>query len=122
MKNTIIKILRGVAIVFMSLTVLMTLLGGVGTTCVAWNADKYGKVYAMFVPYMPTYQNFVYLSVAAAMVGGIVTYALVRREKWAYLGALITLLACLIIPAAIAGKAIMTSFLIDLITLALMAF
>jgi len=95
MKNTVIKILRGIAIALLGLAVVMTLLGGVGTTCVAWNADKYGKPFAMFVPYKPVYQNLVYLSVAVAMVGGIVTYALLRREKWAYVGALITLVACL---------------------------
>ena len=95
MKNTVIKILRGIATALLGLAVVMTLLGGVGTTCVAWNADKYGEKYAMFVPYKPVYQNLVYLSVAVAIVGGIVTYAVLRHEKWAYVGTLITLVACL---------------------------
>jgi len=95
MKNTVIKILRGVAIALLGLAVVMTLLGGIGTTCVAWNAEKYGPKYANFVPYKPVYQNLVYLSIAVAIVGGIVTYALLRREKWAYAGALVTLVGCL---------------------------
>ncbi len=95
MKNLLIKIVRGIAVVLLALTTVMTLLGGVGTTCVAWNADKYGKAFEIFVPYMGEYQILVYASVAMGVAASIVTYALVRREKWAYMGALVVLLACL---------------------------
>ncbi len=95
MKDLLIRIMRGIAIVLLALSTAMTLLGGVGTTCVAWNADKYGKAFEMFVPYMGEYQILVYASVAVGVAASIVTYALLRREKWAYIGALVTLLGCL---------------------------
>lgn len=85
------KVLRVAAIVLMGLTSVFTLLGGVGTSCVAWSANQYGKAFAMFVPYMPVYQILVYVSLIAAMVGIVATYALVRGDKWAYAGAIAAL-------------------------------
>ena len=49
------KALRGVAITLMGLTLVFTLLGGVGTTCVALGAEKYDSM-ALLVPYKPLYQ------------------------------------------------------------------
>ena len=79
----------------MGLTAAFTLLGGAGTICVAWNADQYGPAFAAFVPNMPMYQMFVYVNVLLAMVGIVVTYALTRGYRWAYTGALVTLLLIL---------------------------
>ena len=93
MKNKLGAILRGVLIVLMSATTVMTLLGAVGTACIAWNADKYGAAFAFYVPYMPTYQTFVYIKLVVALVGTMVTYALLRGDRWFYVGALATLLA-----------------------------
>ena len=91
------KVLRILAVVAMGLASVFNLLGGVGTSCIAWNADKYGKAFAVFVPYMTIYQIFVYLSVLVGVAGIIVTYALVRRDKWAYWGGVITMVAGLVI-------------------------
>ncbi len=43
-------ILRIIAIILVGLTAAFTLLGEAGTTCVAFNADKYGRAFALFVP------------------------------------------------------------------------
>ncbi len=91
MKNRLGAILRGVLVVLMSATTVMTLLGAVGTACIAWNADKYGAAFKWIVPYMPTYQMLVYISLAAGVVAAIVAYAIARGDKWFYIGALLTL-------------------------------
>ena len=89
--------LKILAIVAMGLTSLFTLLGGLGTACIAWNADMYGGRFAVFVPTMLLYQVFVYICLLVGMAGAVVTYALLRGDKWAYKGALITLLIGLIV-------------------------
>jgi len=92
MKSKTGMVLRIVAIVLMGMATVFTLLGGVGTACIAWNAPMYGPAFAAFVPFMPVYQNFVYVGVFAALAGAIVVYALVRGDKWAYWGAVGTLI------------------------------
>jgi hypothetical protein len=92
-------ILRIIAIILVGLTAAFTLLGGVGTTCVAFNAEKYGRAFATFVPYKPTYQIFVYVSLAAGIAGLAAAFAMVRGYKWAYWGALITVLVSLVVAA-----------------------
>ncbi len=94
------KVLRLIAIVLMGLTAVFTLLGAVGTSCIAWNANLYGKAFAMYVPYMPVYQILVYTKLVIAVIGILATYALLRTEKWAYSGALIALV-CGLANAAI---------------------
>jgi hypothetical protein len=87
------NILRILAIVLVAATAVFTLLGGVGTTCVAFNADQYGKAFAAFIPYAPTYQMFVYTSVLAGLVGLAATVAMVRGYSWAYWGAVVAAVA-----------------------------
>ncbi len=91
MKNRLGAVLRGVLVVLMSATTVMTLLGAVGTACIAWNGDKYGPAFKWIVPYMPTYQVLVYISLVAGVVAAIVAYAIARGDKWFYIGALLTL-------------------------------
>jgi len=92
-------ILRIIAIILVGLTAAFTLLGGIGTTCVAFNAEKYGRAFAMFVSYKPTYQLFVYVSLAAGIAGLVAAFAMVRGYKWAYWGALIIVLVSLVVAA-----------------------
>jgi len=92
MKSRTGMVLRIVAIVLMGMATVFTLLGGVGTACVAWNAPMYGPGFAAFVPFMPVYQNFVYVGVFTALIGAIVVYALVKGDRWAYWGAVGTLI------------------------------
>ena len=83
---------RIILVVAMGLATTMTLLGAVGTACVAWNGQFYGAAYKWIVPYMPTYQNFVYVSLVAGVAMTLVCYAIARGDKWFYIGGLITLL------------------------------
>ncbi len=91
MTKILAKILRVVSIVLMGLTAVLTLLGGVGTVCVAWAAEKWASLAAL-VPYKPVYQVATIITLIAALAGIRVTYGLLRGEKWSYVGALVTLL------------------------------
>ena len=108
MKNRLGSILRGVLVVLMGATTVMTLLGAVGTACLAWNGDKYGPAFKWIVPYMPNYQTVVYISLAAGVAAAIVSYAIARGDRWFYVGGLITLLVA---GGAVAYQMYMTSTL-----------
>jgi len=86
------KLVRRIAIIIFGLAVVFTLLGGLGTTCVAFNAEKYGKAFEKFISYKGEYQMMVYVSIVTALVGIVATWALVKGKKWAYLLALIVLI------------------------------
>lgn len=93
MNNKLGLVLKIVLALLAGATTVMTLLGAVGTACLAWNGDKYPKVaFGWIVPLMPTFQMLVYVSLAAGIALAIVTYALVRGDKWFYLGGLIFLI------------------------------
>jgi hypothetical protein len=76
----------------MGLTVVFTLLGGIGTTCVAFGAENYDSM-ASLVPYKLLYQAFVMISVAIGVWGIPVIVALVRGSPVAYRNALLNLVA-----------------------------
>jgi hypothetical protein len=80
------KILRATAVIAAAMAAAFTLIGGAGTSCVAWNADTYGRAFAAFVPYMPVYQLFVYINAVTGIVGLWLTYRLVRGGNRAYAG------------------------------------
>lgn len=111
MKNRLGASIRTVLIVLMAATAAMTLLGAVGTACLAWNGDKYGPAFRWIVPYMTHYQILVYVSLVAGIAAAIVAYATARGDKWFYAGALITLV---IAGGAAAYQMYMTSTLRDI--------
>ncbi|MBN1249811.1 MAG: hypothetical protein JXC32_19265 [Anaerolineae bacterium] len=84
------KLGRIIALVLMGLTVFFTLMGGIGTTCVALGAEKYDSM-AGLVPYKPLYQLIVVLSIAVGIWGIPVMIALVRGGNHAHRNALIVL-------------------------------
>ena len=84
--------LRGIATALMGLTVVFTLLGGIGTTCVAFGAEKYPSMVPL-VPYKLLYQAFVVISIAIGVWGIPVIVALVRGSPVAYRNALLNLIA-----------------------------
>jgi hypothetical protein len=61
-------ILRYVAIVLMSLTAAFTVLSGVGTTCVALAAEKFGSM-SVLAPYKWLYMLFVIFTLAVGILG-----------------------------------------------------
>jgi hypothetical protein len=83
--------LRGLSFVLLGLTVLITLLGAIGTTCVAFGAEKWGPRMAALIPVKPVFQLLVVLSLAAGILGLIGTIGLGRRRGGAYRLALIFL-------------------------------
>lgn len=111
MRNKLGTFLRGMLLVLMAATTAMTLLGAVGTACLAFNGNLYGPAFKWIVPYMPTYQNFVYISLAAGVAATLVCYAIARGDRWFYLGGLITLLVA---GGAVAVQMYYTSYLRDI--------
>jgi hypothetical protein len=93
------KTLRTIAIILMGLTSVFTILGAVGMVCISWNADKFGKAFEMYVPFLPIYQNLVYVKIIAGIAGVVATYALIRGDRWAYWGSVIILVIGLVSAA-----------------------
>mgnify|MGYP001817369720 CR=1 FL=1 len=87
-----LRVLRGIAVALMGLVVVFTLLGGIGTTCVAFGAENYDSM-ASLVPYKPLYQALVVISVAIGIWGIPVTVSLVRGSRVAYRNTLLNLVA-----------------------------
>lgn len=77
------RFLRVLGIVLLSLAVLMTLLGGIGTTCVAFSAEKFGPRMAPLIPVKPIFQVLVVVSIAAGIWGLFATIRLARRQTGA---------------------------------------
>jgi hypothetical protein len=82
------KVLRILALILVGGTAAFTLLGGIGTTCVAFNAEQYGKAFAAFIPYKSIYQAFVVTSILAGLIGIAATVAMLRGYRWAYWAAI----------------------------------
>jgi nicotinamide riboside transporter PnuC len=83
---------RKIAIAIFGLAVAFTLLGGLGNTCVAFNAEKYGKAFEKFISYKSEYQMMVYIGVVTALVGIVALWGMVKGKKWAFLLGLFVLL------------------------------
>lgn len=70
--------LRVIAIILVALAAAFTLLGGAGTSCVAFAAENFGPSMAKLVPVKTIFQVLVVVSLAAGIYG---TRALVRLVK-----------------------------------------
>ena len=75
------KTLRFVGIVLMALTGGFTLLGGVGTTCVALNPTGFGESMAKLAPLQWLYILFVLAGVALGVMGIRATIQLIRGTR-----------------------------------------
>lgn len=91
--------LRIITIIFLSLTAAMTLLGAIGTTCVAFNAEQYGPKMAALVPVKPIFQLLVFVSLAAGLFGVYSIVRLARGRQNSYTHVLIFLLVGLVASA-----------------------
>ena len=90
------KILRIIGIILLGVTAVITLLGGIGTTCVALNAANYEGMEAI-APYQWLYIFYVLSGIVIGVLGIWVAVALVKGKADAYRNALIVLLAGLLI-------------------------
>lgn len=95
-KPVLTRILRGIAIALFALTAVFTLLGGFGTSCVAFKAENFGPRMAALIPVKPIFQVLVVISIAAAIFGIYTTVMLIRSKKNGYTYSLIFLLVGLI--------------------------
>ena len=76
---------RRIAIALLGLAVVFTLLGGIGTTCVAFNAEQFGKAFEKFIGYKVEYQMMVYISIVTALVGIVVDLGDGQGQEWSYI-------------------------------------
>jgi len=96
MKTSPSRLPRMIIFVLLSLTAAMTLLGGIGTTCVAFNAENFGPRMAPLIPVKPIFQALVFVSIAAGAYGVYSIVLLARSKPGAYRAVLIFLLAGLV--------------------------
>ncbi len=90
------KALRFIGILFMGITAAVTLLGGVGTTCVALDATKYESMKAI-ANFQWLYIAYVVIGVALGVLGIRATIQLIRAKKGAEKSALLILSSGVII-------------------------
>ncbi len=91
------KFLRVVGIIFMSLATLFNLMGGIGSSCIAFFAEKYGADYAAIVPYKWLYQLLVVLTTAAAIYGIYALVQLIKGSKHAWRDTILALVVVLVL-------------------------
>ena len=91
------KVLRYVGIVLMGLTAGFTLLGGAGTSCVAFNPTGFSESMALLAPVQWLYILFVLVGVALGVLGIRATVMLVKGPEKAYRYALVVLLAGVVV-------------------------
>jgi hypothetical protein len=93
------KALRIAAIILFGLTVVFSLLAGIGTSCVALGAEKYASMRTL-VPFKFLYLIFVVLTIAASLYGIRALIGLVKNRPAAFKEALWALFACLALAVA----------------------
>ncbi len=86
------KFLRFTGILFMGISAAVTLLGGVGTTCVALDATKYDSMKAI-ANYQWLYVAYVVIGVALGVLGIWATIQLIKAKKGAEKSSLLILAA-----------------------------
>lgn len=91
MKKDITSTVKGILIAVLAVVAIFTLTGGIGTTCVAWNAANLGPIFKPMAAYSTFYQSMVVVNILVGLALFLITYALVRSEKWAYNAAVVTL-------------------------------
>jgi hypothetical protein len=91
------KVLRMIGIILMGLTAVFTIMGGVGTTCVALNPTGYDGKFAGIASYQWLYFLFVVVTLAFGVMGVRATLLLIRNRRNAYRYSVIALLGGTII-------------------------
>ena len=87
------KFLRFIGIVLMALTGGVTLIGGIGTSCVAINPAGFGESFAPIAPFQWLYILFVIVGAAIGAWGIWATVKLVKGTSDAYKMSLLALIA-----------------------------
>lgn len=84
-------LVRGVAVILMSLVTVFHIIGGIGAICVSFGGPDYPPAKA-FLPYQHIYQPITILVLILGFVFVIVTYAMFRGEPWANWTAIILMI------------------------------
>jgi hypothetical protein len=87
------KFLRFVGIVLMGLTAGFTLLGGAGTSCVAFNPTGFSESMALLAPFQWLYILFVVVGIALGVLGIRATVMLIKGMDQSYRDSLLVLAA-----------------------------
>ena len=93
------KFLRFVGIVLMGLTAGFTLLGGAGTSCVAFNPTGFSENMALLAPFQWLYILFVLTGVALGILGIRATVMLIKGKDKSYRDAMVVLIAGAVVGA-----------------------
>ena len=97
-KNSFIaRALRFLGILLMALTGGFTLLGGIGTSCVAFNPKGFGESMAKLAPMQWLYILFVLTGIALGVLGIRATVLLVKGRERSYENALTILIASVLV-------------------------
>ena len=91
------KILRILGIIFMGITAIFTLMAGIGTTCVAFAAEKFSASMALIAPYKWLYILFVVFTSAIGVMMIRATIMIIKSKDKAYRYALFTLILGIVI-------------------------
>jgi hypothetical protein len=86
------KLLRLMGIVLMGLTAVFTLMGGIGTTCVALNPTGFSGSFSGIAPFQWLYILFVIVTTAFGVMGIRAVVLLIRNRPNAYRYSLIALI------------------------------
>lgn len=86
------KVLRLIGIVLMGLTAVFTLMGGVGTSCVAINPTGFGGSFNGIAPFQWLYILFVVVTFAFGVMGARAVLLLIRNRANSYCYSVIALI------------------------------
>lgn len=85
------KVLRTAGIVLMGLTAAFTMMGGIGTSCVAISPTGFGGTFSGIAPFQWLYILFVVVTFAFGVMGARAVFLLIKARSNAYRYALIAL-------------------------------
>ncbi len=91
------KFLRFIGILFMGLTAVVTVLAGVGTSCVAFAPTNWGESMAKIAPMQWLYILYVIVTIAIGVLGIRAVVLLAKGRQGAYKAALLALVLGLIV-------------------------
>ncbi len=123
------KLLRIIAIIFMGITAVFTLMAGIGTTCVALAAEKFSASMALIAPYKWVYVLFVILTTAVGVMMVRATVLIIKSKDNAFRSSMLSLILGIVIGVihmivsrAIRGKSMPTDGVVYFTVLTLILF
>jgi len=91
------KTLRFIGILFMGITALFTIAGGLGTTCVALNPTGFGESMAKLAPFQWLYIIFVIATTAIGIMAARAVFLLVKRRPNSYKASIVALVLGIVV-------------------------